>query len=158
MNVRRALLLLGLVLSSVALPQQQYIFPIVTAGQLPSMPKWGAQTIHVDRPGLASVAQNAISDYTLFVNASTVDNLIGSARGTFTCSVNPVMTVYECGTSTSCASPTAIGTVTLTGALAVMTGTVSNSAISAGHYIGWTWTAGTCTALSAAFNMQVHSN
>lgn len=91
-------------------------------------------------------------------NASTVDNILASSVD-FTCSVNPTITFYECGTSTTCASsPTTIGSVTITAAGTVVSGTVSNSSITAGDYVAAAVTAGTCTVLDIEGTMQIHAN
>lgn len=90
--------------------------------------------------------------------ASTVDNIVASAIE-FTCSVNPIVTVYECGTSATCsASPVTIGSATLTTSGAAVNGTVSNPAITAGDYVGFAISAGTCTALNVSAQVQLHSN
>lgn len=109
------------------------------------------------QPGTASGVLNTKTAYAKVSAASTVDNLIGSAT-IFVCSVNPVVTFFECGTSATCASPTTIGTVTVTGFGQAFAGTVSSSAITAGDYVSWATTAGSCTSLDIAASAQVHSN
>src|SRR5205823_4255852 len=76
----------------------------------------------------------------------------------FTCAVNPTVTMYECGTSATCASPTTIGTVTITVAGQAFAGTVSAATITAGDYIGWAVSAGTCTSLDLSATAQIHTN
>jgi hypothetical protein len=93
-----------------------------------------------------------------FSKATTVDNIEGSAN-TFTCSVNPTITVFECGTSTTCASsPVTIGTVTVAAAGTVVDGTVNSAAITAGDYVAFAMTAGTCTAVNLETTVQTHQN
>ena len=87
---------------------------------------------------------------------ATVDNLTGSALS-FSCVSNPTVTMYECGTSSTCASPTTIGTVTVTASGQAFTGTVSSPTVTAGDYIGWAITAGTCTGIDLAVTAQMHS-
>lgn len=93
-----------------------------------------------------------------FSKASTLDNLEVSAN-TFTCSVNPTITIFECGTSTTCAvSPTSMATATITAAGTVVDGTVTSSAVTAGDYVAFGITAGTCTNLTVEATAQLHSN
>jgi hypothetical protein len=109
-------------------------------------------------PGQLSAVTNTKGGFTKWVNASTVDNIEGSASA-FTCSGNPTLTFYECGTSTTCASsPTTIGSVTVTAAGTVVDGTVSSAAIAAGDYTAWEISAGTCTGLDIIGKAQIHSN
>lgn len=90
--------------------------------------------------------------------ASTLDNLEVSAN-TFTCTTNPTITIFECGTSTTCAvSPTSMATSTITAAGTVVDGTITNSAITAGDYVAFAITAGACTALNIEATAQLHAN
>lgn len=109
------------------------------------------------QPGLLTAVNATIGVNYKFSKANTVDNIVGSAV-TFSCIANPTVTMYECGTSTTCTSPTTIGTVTVTAAGTAVAGTVSNAAITAGDYIGWAITAGTCASIDIAATAQVHSN
>lgn len=110
------------------------------------------------QPGLLTAVNATKAAFHKFSKASTVDNIEGSAA-TFTCAVNPTITVFECGTSTNCASaPVTIGTVTLTAAGAVVDGTVSAPAIAAGDYVAFAMTAGTCTAIDLSAAVQIHAN
>jgi hypothetical protein len=109
-------------------------------------------------PGLQASIVNTIAQFQKWVKSSTVDNLIGSASS-FTCTGNPTITFYECGTSTTCtATPITIGTVTLTASGAAVAGSVTNPAITAGDYTAWAISAGTCTALDASATAQYHQN
>jgi hypothetical protein len=115
------------------------------------------QTINY-QPGLLTAVNANIGVYGKFVNASTVDNLIGSAT-TFSCVGNPTITMYECGTSVTCtSSPVTIGTVTITSNASAFVGTVSNPSITAGDYVGFATTAGTCASSDLSAVAQVHSN
>lgn len=117
-----------------------------------------AQIIEKFSPGQLAAVVNTKGSFTKWTKAATVDNLEGSATS-FTCSGNPTITFFECGTSTTCASsPTTIGTVTVTAAGTVVDGTVSNPAITAGDYTAWAVTAGTCTALDIVGSANIHSN
>lgn len=109
------------------------------------------------QPGLLTAVNANIGVYAKVSKSGVVDNLTGSAV-TFSCVGNPTVTMYECGTSTTCAAPTAIGTVTLTTAATAFNGTVSNPNITAGDYIGWAMTAGTCASIDLSAVAQVHSN
>lgn len=110
------------------------------------------------QPGLAAVVSNVKTAFALIPVASTVDNMIVSASN-FTCSGNPTITMYECGTSTTCASsPTTIASVTLTAGGTAMPATISSSAIAAGDYIAFAISAGTCSSLDINAQAQIHSN
>jgi hypothetical protein len=121
---------------------------------------WGSgqpeQTISY-QPGLMTTIITTKSAFTKFVNASTVDNIIASTNS-LTCATNPTITLYECGTSTTCASPTTIGGVQVTASGTATPATISSSAITAGDYVAWAVSAGTCTSLDIAATAQVHSN
>jgi hypothetical protein len=109
------------------------------------------------QPGLLTSVTGTIAIFSTFSKASTVDNLVGSAY-TFSCVSNPTITMYECGTSATCATPTAIGTVTVTAAGTRTNGTITSAAVTAGDSVGWALTAGTCTSLDISATAQVHSN
>lgn len=109
------------------------------------------------QPGLLTAVTNTKGVYGKVSKAATVDNIEGSAI-LFTCLGNPTVTMYECGTSSTCATPTTIGSVTVTTSGQVFDGTVSNSAITAGDYIAWAISAGTCTSIDISATAQVHSN
>lgn len=109
------------------------------------------------QPGLLSAVNSNIGVYSKIGNAATVDNIVGSAV-TFSCVSNPTITMYECGTSSTCTSPTTIGTVTVTAAGQAFNGTVSAASITAGDYIGFSFTAGTCASIDIAVTAQIHSN
>lgn len=118
----------------------------------------GAEQTISFQPGLITAVTNTKGVFGKFVKASTVDNIIASAI-LFTCVSNPTITLYECGTDASCATtPTTIGTATVTAAGAAVTGTVSNAAITAGDFVAWAISSGTCTSLDISANAQVHAN
>lgn len=115
-------------------------------------------TDHVSfQPGLLTAVTNGKGAFHKFSKASTVDNLEASATS-FSCTGNPTVTMYECGTSTTCASPTTIGSVTVTAASTVVDGTVSSSAITAGDYVAFAISAGTCISLDITLTAQTHQN
>jgi hypothetical protein len=118
----------------------------------------GAEQTISFQPGLLTAVTNTKGVFGKFVKDSTVDNITGSAI-IFTCAGNPTITLYECGTDTTCASsPTTIGSVTVTAAGTAIDGTVSNPAITAGDYVAWAISSGTCTTLDVSATAQVHAN
>lgn len=118
----------------------------------------GAEQTISFQPGLLTAVTNTKGVFGKFVKASTVDNIIASAIN-FTCVGNPTITLYECGTDANCAtSPVSIGTATVTAAGVAVTGTVSAPAITAGDFVAWAISAGTCTSLDISANAQVHAN
>jgi hypothetical protein len=110
------------------------------------------------QPGLITSIVNTKSVYSKVVKSSTVDNIEGSAQSLTTCTTNPTITMYECGTDATCASPTTIGSTMITATGQAFDGTVSNAAIGAGHYVGWAISAGACASLDIGATAQVHTN
>lgn len=117
----------------------------------------GAPQTVTYQPGLLTAVNATIGVFKKFTKASTVNNIVGSAI-TFSCVANPTITMYECGTSTTCAAPTTIGTVTVTAAGTRTDGTVSNPAIAAGDSVAWAMTAGTCASVDISANAEVTTN
>lgn len=109
------------------------------------------------QPGLLTALNSTKTAFHKFSGAGTVNNIEGSAN-TFSCVSNPTVTVFECGTDGSCATPTTIGTVTLTTAGTVVDGTINNAAIGAGHYVAFSETAGTCASSDISVTVQIHAN
>ena len=92
-----------------------------------------------------------------FGNASTVDNLELSAIQ-FTCGSNPVVMMFNCGTSLSCALASTIGLGTLTTVGTVVDATMigANESIAANNYVAFAFTGGSCAALNAQVSAQTH--
>lgn len=109
------------------------------------------------QPGLITAVTATKGVFSKFVKASTVDNIEASAV-TFTCVGNPTITLYECGTSSTCAAPTAIGSATVTTSGQAFDGTISAGSISAGDYVAFSISSGTCTSLDISATAQVHAN
>lgn len=110
------------------------------------------------QPGLLTAVNPTKAAFHKFSKATTVDNIEGSAA-TFSCVANPTVTVFECGTSATCASsPVTIGTVTITAAGTVVDGSISSAAITAGDYVAFAMTAGTCASVDLAVTVQTHVN
>lgn len=108
-------------------------------------------------PGPLTAVTATPTGFVKFVRASTVDNITVSASS-LTCGTNPTIALLECGTSTTCAAPTTIGSVTVTAAGTATPATVASAAITAGDYVAWEMTAGICTGLDVAGNAQAHAN
>lgn len=81
--------------------------------------------------------------------AITVANIEAAAGALGTCSTNPTITFYDCGSSASCTSPTTIGSVTVSAASTVTNGTVSSASVAAGHFVVGQLTAGSCVTLAS---------
>lgn len=94
--------------------------------------------------GAGRVAQTSIITYAI------------AAANTFSCISNPVLTLYDCGTSPGpCTSgTTAMANVTLTGTNSETDGNVTSGTISVGHYWAWEITSGTCASLNAVGSAQ----
>lgn len=118
----------------------------------------GAEQTISFQPGLLTAVTNTKGVFGKFVKASTVDNIVASAM-LFTCVSNPTITLYECGTDPACAtSPVTIGAATVTTSGTAVVGTISNAAISAGDFIAFAISAGTCSSLDISATSQVHAN
>jgi len=117
----------------------------------------GAELSISFQPGLITSISNTKGAFNKFVKASTVDNIVGSAIA-YSCVGSPVATLYECGISTTCASPVTIGSVTISGSGTATPGTISNAAIAVGDYVGWAISGGTCVTLDMAATAQIHAN
>ena len=109
------------------------------------------------QPGALTAIAATKSVFYKAVKTSVVNNLIGSAFA-FICTVNPTVSAFECGTDASCASPTTIGTVTVTASGQAFAGTVSNPAVTAGDYVAFALTAGTCTSLDVSATAELVTN
>lgn len=99
-------------------------------------------------PGSETAIVTTKGGFTKLIRPTIFQSLEGSAS-TFTCTTNPTITLFNCGTSTTCASPVTIGTVTVTAAGTVVDGaiTAANAAVSGGNYVAWATSAGACTVL-----------
>lgn len=98
---------------------------------------------------LTSLPSNDIVGSGLTSAAETIKTITAQASN-FTCSSNPTLTLYDCGTtSTSCTSGTSIGSVTLTAANTITVPSVTAYSLAISHYWAWIITAGTCTVLNA---------
>lgn len=104
---------------------------------------------------IASV--NRFTAFTKVASQSIVDNLSGSSLG-FSCSVNPVISIVECGSSNVCTTPVAtIGTVTVTQQGQLAQGTITNQTVTAGDYVAWIVGPGTCTNTNLMGSAQLHA-
>lgn len=107
---------------------------------------------------LTAITTNAQFGPIKVVQPGTIENIQGTAAS-FTCTGNPILTLEDCGTSAgTCASPTALGSVTLTAANTITNGSISSATLTAGHYLVWETTAGTCTALNASSSAEYRMN
>lgn len=128
---------------------------ITTSGTISSN---AAQTLSFQPGLLTTTVTTGKAGFVKVSNASTVDNMIASAASLTTCTTNPTVTFYECGTSTTCASPTTIASVQVTAADTATPATISSSAITAGDYVAWAVSAGACASINIAGTAQIHSN
>lgn len=108
-------------------------------------------------PGLLTSITGTTGSFAKVTKASTVDNMV-AASTTLVCLTNPTITLQECGTSATCASPTTLGSVTLTTSGTAVASSLSSTAIAAGDYVAWSISAGVCTSLNVAANAQIHAN
>lgn len=82
--------------------------------------------------------------------ALSLQNFVATAAA-LTCTTNPTLTLEDCGTSAgTCASPTALASVTLTAANTITSSaTTFPVAVAQGHFLAVETTAGACTILNA---------
>jgi len=89
----------------------------------------------------------------------TLENIVGTASVLTGCTTNPTFTLEDCGTSAgACASPTALGSVTISAANTLTDGTITSATLTAGHYLAWETTAGVCTSTSISGSAEWVSN
>lgn len=95
---------------------------------------------------LTSITANQIVGIGHATRAMTVENISGVAT-TLTCSVDPIVTLLDCGTTpTDCTTgTTTLSSLTFTAANTVTTNTIAVPGIDANHYWAFQITAGTCT-------------
>jgi hypothetical protein len=110
------------------------------------------------QPGLLTTIVNTKGAFAQIVKASTLDNLIGSSITFTTCTTNPVVTLYNCGSSTTCATPTTMAEATVTASGQAFSASLSSTAIAAGDYVAWAISAGACAALDVSGTAQIHEN
>lgn len=114
--------------------------------------------IQADTGNLTSIVASGQYDPVKVVKAGTVENIVATASA-FTCTGNPTITLEDCGTAAgACASPTALGSATVTAANTSVDGTITSATITAGHYLVWETTAGTCTALNISASAEYRMN
>lgn len=105
-------------------------------------------------PLTTGVGAGTLTCFMKAARAFTVDNITATAVGTL---VTVTPTLFECGTSTTCASsPITIGSGAVTAANTATPITVSSSAIAAGDYIAVELTAGTLTSVAVNLNVEMH--
>lgn len=118
----------------------------------------GAEQMLSFQPGLITTITNTKGVYGKIVKTSTVDNIIGSATAFTTCTTNPTVTMYECGTSVTCATPTTIGSTTVAALGTAYPGSISSPTITAGDYVAFAISAGACASLDIGATAQIHAN
>jgi hypothetical protein len=92
-------------------------------------------------------------------NASTLDSCTASVASQ-TCTTAQTYAIVDCGSSTTCASPTTLCSIQVTSAVtAFQVASPAQSAIAAGDYIAGESLTGACTANSTGgIQGQIHSN
>ena len=104
-------------------------------------------------PGAETAIVTAIAGFVKINNPMTVIAMTASSH-TFTCTTGPTVTLYNCGTSATCAAPTTIASVQITAAgTAFPATTISNPSVAAGNYIAWATSAGACTVIDVQGSM-----
>ncbi len=99
-----------------------------------------------------------VGAFAKIINTATLDNLEINIIN-FTCTGNPSFALYDCGSDITCGtSPSALGTSGTISTVGSTDVTVSSSALTAAHYIGFGFASGTCTALKINVNGMYHTN
>lgn len=101
---------------------------------------------------LSSVSSGAIYSFGQNASGSTLNfRTLAAVAPTFSCSVDPTLTIEDCGSTAppgnECSSPTPIASITLSAANTPVIVAVGGDTIANLHYYAWKVTAGTCTAL-----------
>lgn len=92
------------------------------------------------------------------VRAATVQNFIAFASTFTTCTVNPKIELLDCGSSTTCASPTSLANATVSAASTATVGTITTATLSAGSYWALALTAGACASLNISATANLGMN
>lgn len=104
-------------------------------------------------PLTTGVGASTLTCFMKAARAFTVDNIIATVSGTL---VTVTPSVFECGTSTTCASPTTIGSGAVTSSNTATPITVSSASVAAGDYIAVELTAGTVTSVAVNIQVEMH--
>lgn len=107
--------------------------------------------------GPMTSASTAVFSFSKISRAGNVVSLAFSSAG-FTCSVNPVIQVLECGGSTTCIGGTVIGSATLTTGSTVVNGTISSASVGAGDWIAGQIASGTCSSINPYISVELQQN
>lgn len=106
------------------------------------------------QPGLQTSIVNSIGAFHKFTRAATITNIEVSADQ-LTCVTPPTITVFNCGTSKTCATPTTIGTGAIATVSTVVDGTITAASVAAGNYVAFEITAGACTLVDPYATVEV---
>lgn len=106
------------------------------------------------QPGLQTSIVNSIGAFHKFTRAATVTNIEVSADQ-LTCVTPPTITVFNCGVSKTCATPTTIGTGAIATVSTVVDGTITAASVAAGNYVAFEITAGACTLVDPYATVEV---
>lgn len=104
-------------------------------------------------PLTTGVGASTLTCFMKAARAFTVDNITATVAGTL---VTVTPSVFECGTSTTCATPTTIGSGAVTSSNTATPITVSSASVAAGDYIAVELTAGTITSVSVNVQVEMH--
>lgn len=107
-------------------------------------------------PGTLTSVVSSPNGFVKVVKASTVDNFEISAL-LFT-GITANVSMFECGTSKTCASPTLIASGTITSAGIAVDAVVGSPAVAAGDYVAFELTSGTFTSVDISATSQIHQN
>jgi hypothetical protein len=100
---------------------------------------------------------NKFARFSKVGKSSTIDNLMGASVG-FSCSINPTISLMDCGTSNTCTAGTAtLASVVVTTQAQVAQGTIITPTITAGDFIAWI-VGGNCTNSELNASAQIHQN
>lgn len=116
-------------------------------------PTIGYQAYTFTTPLTTGVGASTLCCFMRVPRGYTVDNITATAVGTL---VTVTPSLFECGTSTTCASPTTIGSGAITSANTATPITVSNGTITSGDYIALELTAGTITSVAVTLSVEMH--
>ena len=132
-NCPVATLTLGTSPAVATIPQPHYTFPIAAVAATTTT-QWGEQKTD---------------------NAITITSITISV-GAFTCSVNPVVSLYDCSsTAGTCTPVNTLGTSATLTAIGNASISVSHAAVAAGEYLAAKFDSGTCTVLNGSIVAEV---
>ena len=103
---------------------------------------------------LTAISTSALFGAFYVGHAGTTFTNLTVVASAYTCSAQPTINLIDCGTSSSCASPTTLANIAVPTTANQFNGTAISVTPTVGHTLSYQFSAGTCTALSFTAAVQ----